>query len=104
MVQDDLPFPAHSHDHLIEAFTAGLSERTRLAVIDHVTSPTALVLPLERMVAAVKDAGAFALVDGAHAPGMVPLDLPSTGADRSDERRVGKACVSTCRFRLSPYL
>ncbi|HEY9568777.1 MAG TPA: aminotransferase class V-fold PLP-dependent enzyme, partial [Thalassobaculum sp.] len=81
MVQVDLPFPAHSHDHLIEAFTAGLSERTRLAVIDHVTSPTALVLPLERMVAAVKDAGAFALVDGAHAPGMVPLDLPSTGAD-----------------------
>lgn len=81
IVQVDLPFPEYSDDSLVEAFTAGLSDRTRLAIIDHVTSPTALVLPVARMVAAVKQAGALALVDGAHAPGMVPVDLSSLGAD-----------------------
>lgn len=81
VVQVDLPFPAYSDDSLLEAFTAGLSARTRVAIIDHVTSPTALVLPVARMVAAARDAGALALVDGAHAPGMLPLDLPAIGAD-----------------------
>ncbi len=81
VVQVDLPFPAYSADSLLSAFAAGLSGRTRLAVIDHVTSPTALVMPVERMVAAARQVGAATLVDGAHAPGMIPLDLPSIGAD-----------------------
>lgn len=81
VVQVDLPFPAFSDDSLVAAFSAGLSERTRVAIIDHVTSPTALVLPVARMVAAARRAGALALVDGAHAPGMLPLDLAAIGAD-----------------------
>lgn len=81
VVQVDLPFPAHSADSLLQAFRAGLCERTRVAIIDHVTSPTALVLPVERMVAAAREAGAAVLVDGAHAPGMLPIDLPAIGAD-----------------------
>lgn len=81
VTQVDLPFPVYSDDSIVEAFTSGISKRTRLAVIDHVTSPTAVVLPVARMIAAVKDAGALALVDGAHAPGMLPLDLRSLGAD-----------------------
>lgn len=81
VVEVALPFPAFSEDTIVEAFGAGLSEHTRVAVIDHVTSPTALVLPVARMVAAAKQAGASALVDGAHAPGMLPLDLPAIGAD-----------------------
>lgn len=81
VVQVDLPFPAFSDDSLVAAFGAGLSERTRVAIIDHVTSPTALVLPVARMVAAARRAGALVLVDGAHAPGMLPLDLAAIGAD-----------------------
>jgi len=81
VVEVTLPFPAFSEDSVVEAFAAGLTARTRVAVIDHVTSPTALVLPVERMVAAAKQAGALALVDGAHAPGMLPIDLPAIGAD-----------------------
>lgn len=81
VVQVDLPFPAFSDDSVIDAFTGGLTDRTRVAIIDHVTSPTALVLPVARMVAAARAAGALALVDGAHAPGMLPLDLPALGAD-----------------------
>lgn len=81
IVQVDLPFPAFSDDSIVEAFAAGLSDRTALAIIDHVTSPTALVLPVARLIAAAKQAGAAVLVDGAHAPGMLALDLPALGAD-----------------------
>lgn len=80
-VEIALPFPVRSIETILNAFEAGLGKRTRLAIVDHVTSPTALVLPVERMVQAARDAGALVLVDGAHAPGMVPIDLNAIGAD-----------------------
>lgn len=80
-VEIALPFPALTTEAVMDAFAAGLSTRTRLVIVDHVTSPTALVLPVERMVQAARDAGALVLVDGAHAPGMVPIDLNAIGAD-----------------------
>lgn len=77
-----LPFPAEDPEGAIAAFETALAERSpRVAIIDHVTSPTALLLPVERMVAAARNAGALVLVDGAHAPGMVPVDLTALGAD-----------------------
>jgi isopenicillin-N epimerase len=81
MVEVRLPFPTHSADAIVEAITASLSPRTRVAVLDLVTSVSALVMPVARLAAACRAAGAQVLVDAAHAPGMLDLDVPALGAD-----------------------
>ena len=76
-----VPFPLSSPDEVVDAVLGALTPRTKIAVIDHVTSPTGLVFPVERLVPELKRRGVLAFVDGAHAPGMIPLDLAALGAD-----------------------
>jgi isopenicillin-N epimerase len=75
-----LPFPCRDDEEIIGAVLKCVSPRTRLALLDHVTSPTALILPVARLVNELKARGVDTLVDGAHAPGMVPLKLSELGA------------------------
>ena len=80
MVTANLPFPCHNEDEIVSSVLNCVSARTKLALIDHVTSPTALVLPAARLVSELQTRGIDTLVDGAHAPGMVPLGLSELGA------------------------
>jgi len=81
VVEASLPFPKPDADAIVASVASALTPRTRLAVLDHITSSTALVLPIERLAALCHAAGALVLVDGAHGPGQVGLDVPSVGAD-----------------------
>jgi isopenicillin-N epimerase len=75
-----LPFAGADEEALVAAILDAVTPRTRYALLDHVTSPTALVLPIARLVASLRERGVETIVDGAHAPGMLPLDVSAIDA------------------------
>ena len=81
VVRFDLPFPASDPGQHVEAVERALTPRTKLAILDHLTSETALILPLAEMAARCHARGVPVLADGAHAPGQIPVDIPSLGVD-----------------------
>jgi isopenicillin-N epimerase len=76
----EIGLPIASSKQIEEAVLSGISEKTRLLVIDHVSSPTATIFPIRQIIAACNEQGVDVLVDGAHAPGMMELDIANLGA------------------------
>lgn len=81
MVEVPVVFPRPDDAEVLAGLTAALGPRTKLAVLDHITSSSALLLPIAAMIAACHARGVKVLVDGAHAPGQVRLDLTALDAD-----------------------
>ena len=80
LVKVALPVPLTAND-VVERIADAAGSRTRLAIIDHISSPTAIVFPVAEITRALKAKGVHVLIDGAHALGQLDLDLPAIGAD-----------------------
>lgn len=80
VVSANVPFPVRSAREATDAILGAVSSRTKLVMLSHVTSATGLVLPLQPIVDELNRCGIDSLIDGAHATGMIPIDLRALGA------------------------
>lgn len=80
-VRQDITLPLLSKEQFVDDFFKGLSAKTKLVFISHITSTTGLILPVKEICARARELGIMSMVDGAHAPGQIPLDLQDVGAD-----------------------
>ncbi len=80
-IRQPLTLPITTSDKIVEEVWAGVTDRTRVLFLSHITSPTALRLPVEELVRRARKAGILTIVDGAHVPGQIELDLDQIGAD-----------------------
>ena len=76
-----VPMPVRQPRDWIDPIARSFNDRTRLVLVDHITSPTALVVPVAEVVQLAREKGIFTIVDGAHAPGSIDLDIDAIGAD-----------------------
>jgi isopenicillin-N epimerase len=81
VVVAEIPFPRPDAATILKNIEQAITNRTRIAVIDHITSPSGLVLPIADIIRVCHAAGVPILVDGAHGAGQVPLDLPALDPD-----------------------
>jgi isopenicillin-N epimerase len=80
-VRQPIPLPVETADDVVEALWKGVTPRTRVICVSHITSITALILPIAAICRRARQAGILTVVDGAHAPGQIPLDLTAIDAD-----------------------
>ncbi|WP_224703090.1 aminotransferase class V-fold PLP-dependent enzyme [Devosia aquimaris] len=76
-----VPMPLLTEAQFTDAIIAGMTERTRVLFLSHITSPTALLFPIERSIVEARRRGIWSVIDGAHTPGHIKLDLEALGAD-----------------------
>jgi len=80
-IRQPVATPVTSVQQVVEAIWSGVTDRTRVLFFSHITSPTAIITPVAELVRRARQAGISTVIDGAHGPGQVPLDLKQLGAD-----------------------
>ncbi|MBS1902725.1 MAG: aminotransferase class V-fold PLP-dependent enzyme [Bacteroidetes bacterium] len=81
VVEAYVPFPIDDPQQVIDAIVSKITARTKFALIDHVTSSTGIVFPIERIIPILKERGITVMIDGAHAPGMLDIDIAALDVD-----------------------
>ncbi len=76
-----MPLPVTTHEAFVERFWTGVTPRTKVIFLSHITSPTALIFPVKEICRRAREAGILTIIDGAHVPGQIPLDLTDIDAD-----------------------
>lgn len=79
--QHPIPLPVTTHADFVEQLWTGVTPRTRVIFLSHLTSPTALIFPVQEICRRAREAGILTVIDGAHTAGQLPLDLPAISAD-----------------------
>lgn len=80
-IHQAISLPVHSEEEIVEQFWLGITPRTKVVYLSHITSPTALRFPVEEICRRARRAGILTVVDAAHSPGQIPVDLQALGAD-----------------------
>ena len=80
VVEVGIDIPVNSEDEIIERIVSATTTKTRLALIDHVTFQTSVIIPVKKIIRALEEKGIDTIVDGAHAPGAIPIRVEDTGA------------------------
>jgi isopenicillin-N epimerase len=81
IVEADIPFPIESSEQIIDIIKKSLNDKTRIAVFDHVTSPTALIFPVKELIELCRENNTISIIDGAHVPGMFDLNIEELNPD-----------------------
>jgi isopenicillin-N epimerase len=80
-INQPVPLPLESPEQVVEAVWSGVTSRTRVLFLSHIPSPTALIFPVQELVRRARETGLWTVIDGAHAPGQIQLDLSVLEAD-----------------------
>lgn len=80
-IHQPIPLPVQSEEEILDVFWRGVTPRTKVIFLSHITSPTALRLPVEQVCRRARKAGILTVIDAAHSPGQIPVDLQRLGAD-----------------------
>ena len=82
-IHQHIPLPLRTEDEIVEQFWQGVTSRTKVVYLSHITSPTASRLPVEKICQRAREAGIISIIDAAHSPGQLLVDLQAIGADVS---------------------
>ena len=81
IIQQNIPIGLSTEEDFIDAFWEGVTENTKVIFISHITSPTALIFPIKQIITRAKEKGIITIIDGAHVPGQLDLNINDLGCD-----------------------